>query len=149
MGHRGALADGGVFDLDKVADVHVFTDDAVRPQLHPGADGGPVPDAAGAPLAGVERDVLAHHRVLQQAVGADHAARADHRFAPQDGAGQNKNPGCDLHLRVDTDAVLADKFHPRVQMALKGGVERGARGLVAAARGTSIFAHGNSSGLDI
>ena len=59
VGHRGPLADGGIFDLDKVADVHVFADDAVRPQLHPRADGGPVANAALAALAGVESDVFA------------------------------------------------------------------------------------------
>ena len=40
-------------------------------------------------LAGVDGGALVYGAVLNEAVGADDAARADDGFAPQDGAGQD------------------------------------------------------------
>ena len=47
------------------------------------------PMMAAVHLAGVDGGALVYGAVLDEAVGADDAARADDRSAPQDGAGQD------------------------------------------------------------
>ena len=59
-------------------------------------------------LAGVDGGALVYGAVLNEAVGADDAARADDGFAPQDGAGQDLCPGGDDDALVDFHGTALD-----------------------------------------
>ena len=89
MAHGVAPGKVGVLGLHVSAQMHAVVGDGVHPHMGEGADVVVGAQMAAVDLAGVDGGALVHGAVLDQAVGADDAACADDRFAPQDGARQN------------------------------------------------------------
>lgn len=80
-------------------------------------------------LAGVYGGAFIHGAVLDQGVGADDAACADDRLAPQDGACKNYSTRGNDHLRVDlhgaavNDHAVCNVLHKDVLTGSLGGVQ--------------------------
>ena len=109
--------------------MHAVVGDSVHPHMGEGADVVVGAQMAAVDLAGVDGGALVHGAVLDQAVGADDAACADDRLAPQNGARKDHSARGNDHLRVDLhgaavdDNAVCNVLHKDVLAGSFGGVQ--------------------------
>ena len=108
-----------VFDLHKVAQVHVFPDHAVVADVGKRAGVGAVFHGRIGQFGVVKRHMVAHGGILDVGVRADHAAAADHRFADQNGVRQNRGVVSDHHVGADQHAVGRRDVHAADHVAVQ------------------------------
>ena len=83
MGDLGAVPDGGVLQLHKVAYLYLPAHMAVGADVGEGADGGPSLYGTLVELGGVDCDLLPDGAVADHAVGANLAPGADGGLPPE------------------------------------------------------------------
>lgn len=94
-----------------------------------GPDAGALPHGRVGQVGGEHAGALPDGGILDVGVGADDAARADHRPPLEDGTRQDSRVAADLDLRADQDAVGAGDVDAVIQVAeehplAREGVER-------------------------
>ena len=106
VGDLCPVADGGVFDFDKVAAADMIADARAGTDVGERPDGRVAADLGVIDLRGVDFRPLADLDILQIAVRPDGAAVGDRRRAAQDGAGQNGRARADEDGRLDIGVVI-------------------------------------------
>ena len=110
MGDFGAVTDGGVLHLHKVAHLDVVPDGAAGAHVGKGPHVGAAADGALVHLGGIDLCLIADDAIPHHGIGTDGAAAADGGLPPQDGAGQEHGPPADGDPGVDIHRVRVQ--HP-------------------------------------
>ena len=119
VGDFGAVTDGGVLHLHKVAHLDVVPDGAAGAHVGKGPHVGAAADGALVHLGGIDLCLIADDAIPHHGIGTDGAAAADGGLPPQDGARQDDRARRDLYRVVDEDAVGGIKNNARGQVPLK------------------------------
>ena len=111
MRDLGAVADGGIFDLHKVADAAVIAHTGIRPQVGVGADGGLLAYSAVQQNAAFHSGSPAHYGVVQPVIGVEHAVRADAGAALQGIARVDHHAGSNDYVAFHDRSVAIQENH--------------------------------------
>ena len=101
MGNFCAVANGGIFHLNEVANLHPVADMAVRADIRERPNGGFVADFGFDCRRGLEFHAIAKLGICQSGIGADFAVLPDFRIALQHTAGQNHRIHTNFNITAD------------------------------------------------
>ena len=127
MADRIAPGQVGIFGLHIGSQVDAVVGDGASPHMGEGPDGVMGADLGGVDLAGIDGGAGADLAVLDEGVGPDDTAGADHRPAPQDGAGEDSGPRSNLDRLVNADGPAVNQNavgHVPQQNGLPGSLGR-------------------------